>query len=140
MTAEIRTEYSDNEEEIVENLASNISEDLDTGSNHLLFIKVCINPKYLKANIYAGYENTEREIESGFESPHESLYETLIKWPVFEKLENTEATWEDLSFPKIQMERALLLSVKLNQELIIVNCTDDLKCYFNNGKAHVDRV
>jgi hypothetical protein len=121
-------------------IADEINELFNTGSNRLTSIKVCINPKYHKANIYAGYEDTARLLESGSEETMASLCEALIKWPQDELGENTEETWKDLSYAKRQMERAFMLSGKLNQQFIILNYSDDLKCYIENGKAHIERV
>lgn len=125
---------------IAEDLAQYITELFNSGDNHLTSIKVCINLKNKKANIYAGYEDTRRLLESGSEETTASLCEAFILWPHFQSEENTEEKWKDLSYPKRQMERALLLSQKLNQQLMIINCSDDLTCFIKNGKAHIDKV
>jgi hypothetical protein len=121
-------------------VADEINEFFNTGYNHLTSIKVCINPKYQKANIYAGYEDTERLLQSGSEETMASLCEAYITWPHMESEENTEDSWKDFSFAKRQMERAFLLAEKLNQQFIILSYSDDLKCYIKNGKAFIERI
>jgi DNA phosphorothioation-dependent restriction protein DptG len=140
MSREILTAESVNDAIVSIGIASEITEYFNTGSNRLTSIKVCINTKYRKANIYAGYEDTARLLESGSEETMASLCEALIKWPQDELGENTEETWKDLSYPKRQMERAFMLSVKLNQQFIILSYSDDLKCYIENGNAHIEKI
>lgn len=121
-------------------LSKHITELFDSGNNHLTSIKVCINPKYQKANIYAGYEDTGRLRGNGQEETMATLCEALIDWSHSESTENTKESWKDFSYPKAQMRRALLLSQELNQQFIILCYTDNLKCYIKDGEAHIDRV
>jgi hypothetical protein len=126
--------------EIVEQLASEIKEKFDTGSYHLTSVKVTINPKFRRANIYAGYEDTARISETGSEDTTPDLCEALITWPHFECSQNIEENWTDLSFPKAQMERAKMLAEELNLQFLLINYSEKLKCYFKDGKAQIDRI
>jgi hypothetical protein len=125
---------------IAEELAEEIRTRFDSGDNRLLSIKVCINPQYKKANIYIDYEDLGRSRDTGSEDSAGGFCEEIVVWPHFECLENTDEKWANLSFPSTQMERALALSKKLNKELIILSCSDNLKCYIEDGKARIDKI
>jgi hypothetical protein len=140
MSREKITSVSVNDAIVCMRLADEINNWFNSGNNHLTSIKVCINPRYRKANIYAGYEDTGRLLESGSEETMASLCEASINWSQDELRENTEETWKDLSYPKLQMERAFMLSEKLNQQLIIISYSDNLKCFIENGKAHIEKI
>jgi hypothetical protein len=96
--------------EVARQLAGKITELFDNGVNQLTLIKVCINPKHQKANIYASYTDKSRDMANGSEDSTANSHDQLITWPYSEFLENIEEAWEDYRFPKLQMERALLLS------------------------------
>lgn len=130
----------ESDREVLEKVANDISELCGNGVNKLIQIKVCINPKYRKANIYAEYRDESRVRGKELDDSTGVTCEELITWPHSEVLENTEETWIDFNYPKRQMERALLLSCKLKQRFVIINCADELKCYIKDGKAFIDRV
>jgi hypothetical protein len=121
-------------------VADEINEHYNSGNNHLTCIKVFINPMYHKANIYAGYEDTSRILESGSEDTMATLCEAYIEWSDMESEENTVESWKDFSYPMRQMERALLLAERFNMQPIVLCCSDNLKCEIKNGKAHIDRI
>ncbi len=140
MTEEITANGETNDSEVIERLAREISEEYDSGVNKLISIKIDINPKQRLANIYAGYIDTSRKSQTGSEDKWSNYLEDLIKWPHFMSLENTEEAWKDLSYPKLKIKRAYLLSKKLGHELEIVNISDDLKCEIKEGKVIIERV
>ena len=140
MSKEKLTPVNVSDEIVCMRLAEEINKRFNSGNNHLTSVKVCINPKYRKANIYAGYEDTARLLESGSEETMASLCEASINWSQDELRENTEEKWKDLSYPKLQMERAFMLAEKLNQQFIILSYSDDLKCYIEKGKAHIENI
>ena len=95
---------------------------------------------YQRANIFVGYGDMTRLRESGSEDTMAGLCEALIKWPDADSSENNDASWEDLSYPRIQVKRAFLLSEKLNTRLIILSFSDELKCDIKDGKVHIVRL
>jgi len=127
------------DEQIAFEFANEINEKFNTGKNKLTSIKVCVDPKYHKANIYAEYVDKSRVRGNGSEEEKESECEEYINWPHYKILENTDESWKDLSYPNLQMQRALLLSQELKTQLIIVPFSDNLKCYIKDGKAHIEK-
>ena len=121
-------------------LAKEIEAQFNRGDNYLTSIKVFINTMYRRANIFVGYGDMTRLRESGSEDTMAGLCDALIKWPDADSSENNDASWEDLSYPKTQIKRALLLSEELKTQLIILLFPDDLKCDIKDGKVHIDRV
>lgn len=141
MTAEKQRPGENKDDKVVAGeLAKAINTQFNSGDNHLTSIKVCINPRYQKANIYVGYEDVTRLRESGSEDTAAGLREALIEWPDADSSENNDASWRNLSYPKTQMRKAFLLSEELKTQLIILPFSDDLKCYIKNGKVHIDRL
>lgn len=121
-------------------LAKEIDAQFNRGDNYLTSIKVFINTMYRRANIFVGYGDMTRLRESGSEDTMTGLRKSLIKWPDADSSENNEASWEDLSYPKVQVKRAFLLAEELKTPLIILPFSDDLKCGIKDGKVYIDRV
>ena len=140
MTLEILPIDTSCDREIVEQLASELTEKYNMGKNHLTSIKVTINPQFRRANIYVEYMDTGRFPETGREDTTSDLCEEIITWPHFKCSQNTEENWADLSFPKVQMERALMLANELNIKFEYGSYSEKLKCYFEDGKACIDRI
>jgi hypothetical protein len=140
MTPEVAPTDANCDCEIVEQLAEELKEKFNTGDYHLTCIKVIINPQHRKANIYVGYEDSSRLAETGSEDTTADSCEALITWPHFACSQNTEEKWKDLSFPKTQMERAKMLAEELNQQFLLVNYSNNLRCYFKEGKAFIDKI
>lgn len=135
-----KTADKDADRVVAEKLAKEIEAQFNRGDNYLTSIKVFINTMYRRANIFVGYGDMTRLRESGSEDTMAGLCDALIKWPDADSSENNDASWEDLSYPKTQIKRALLLSEELKTQLIILLFPDDLKCDIKDGKVHIDRV
>ncbi len=120
--------------------AKEIEAQFNSGDNRLRFMKVGVNPKYRRANIYVEYEDVTKSRPSGSEDTVAGLWEEFIEWPEADPSENNGASWRNLSYPKTQIKRAFLLAEELKTQLIILSYSDDLKCYIENGEVHIDRV
>lgn len=140
MAEKQRSEENKDDEVVAAEWAKEIEAQFNKGDNRLSSIKVCINPKYRRTNIYVEYEDVTKSRPSGSEDTVAGLCEALIKWPDADSSENNDASWGNLSYPKTQIERALLLSEELKTRLIILSYSDDLKCYIKDGKVHIDRL
>lgn len=137
---EQKSEGKKDDEVIAAEWAKEIEAQFNRGDNYLTSIKVFINTMYRRANIFVGYGDMTRLRESGSEDTTAGLRESLIEWPDADSSENNDASWEDLSYPKIQVKRAFLLSEELKKQLIILLFSDDLKCHIEKGIVHIDRV
>lgn len=126
----------DDDKEIAFGKAKNINSLFNTGDRHLTSVKIYINLQYETADINVGYEDVSRLRETGPEDTMPDLCEALIRWPY----EDADPTWIDYIFPKRQMMRALLLSRELKVPLIVKSSNSSLKCYMENGEAHIEKI
>lgn len=100
MTAEKqRSEENKDDEVVAAEWAKEIEAQFNKGDNRLSSIKVCINPKYRRTNIYVEYEDVTKSRPSGSEDTVTGLCEALIKWPDADSSENNDASFRRAKNP-----------------------------------------